>query len=350
MNARFFTTILAVTAAFAMATAGCAKDQKSTAVTEPVASEAPPAPLYAAFPSAANVVVGIDVQGILASPLGQKIKPMLAQNTSLTKMNEACGFDVLSKVETVSIGADTEKPDDVLVALRGFTGDDFKACAAGITAAGKTATYEEDGQLAKVAFAESAAATSPKTTWIYWTDPRTLMFGEPATGADGKTWIEGKAAASPKLADSASFKSLLADVDTSKHVWVAAFAEEQPIDIAGHVQNLHGTVDVTEGLVIDFAVHYGSADEAASAAKQIGMYKQMASSQPGIGPLAAKLSVTTEGSDMAINGTWTAQEVEGVVQMMMMSFGAARQSAPPAGPAVEVPSQEAPAPAATPTE
>lgn len=327
MNVRFARSIMSLMAAFAIAAVGCSKDKKSTAVAEPEAA-APPAPLYAAFPSATNVVVGFDVQAILASPLGSKLKTALSTQEKLAEANEACGFDLLSKLGAVTVGVDMESPDEVLVVARGFSAADIQACAAGMTAKGKTATYQEQGQFAEVALGDAAA----DSTWIYWVDSNTMLFGEPTSGTEAKGWLEAKVATPQKLADSQPFQAVVANVDTQANVWVAAFAEAKPIDIAGEVQNVRGTVDVSDGVAVDFALRYPSPEVASAAATKIDGIKQMMSGQPGVGPMLAKLSVKASGPEIAIQGAWTAAEVDTLTQMLMMGFAQKPAPAPAAAP------------------
>src|ERR1041385_5801316 len=104
------------------------------------------------LPNKLQIVGGANVGALTSSKLYQMFSPMLMAQAGngFDKVKDACGFDIVSKIDSVAFGLDGNKDGAVVVALKNTTQTDLEACMQKIaTADKKTFTVAKDGKLTK---------------------------------------------------------------------------------------------------------------------------------------------------------------------------------------------------------
>lgn len=283
------------------------------------AAQSATVPTFARLPAASNLIIGIDVAAVIQSPLWDRLGPQMAANIgALAKIEAACGFDPLSKIQSLVIAGDMTSDDNAVLSIKGITRDDIATCKNGLGRAGEKLVIDQGGALTKYALGDTAM-------WVAWMaedelliSPRAEMGpGESAADlAVGQKWLTDRATGVGGLDQNAVAMALLGAVDTDADVWFVALPNaELPMTVDERkAKGARGTLALAEGVALAVALEMESAEVATEVVTKAKTVLAMLEKHPRYGAFVKALEVTITPSDSAVKlaASFSAEELDAV--------------------------------------
>jgi len=330
---RITQVIMALVAALALASFGCKKDEaagggeggkegEKTAEKggEAGASKGSAKTSFGVFPKESEFVVGFNGDSLRKSGLYKQFSPMLegalAKEKEYQTFKDTCGFDPVSKIESVILGG-SMNGDDGVVVVKGFNRGEAKSCAEKMAKKeGEDVKIEEDGKLMKV-------TNKGEVMWFGWLDDNTVVTGAGGEGDGGKAWVEGRMAGKDGLDTNADMTALLKQVDSAGTLWfVAKPKDNSKMAMMGPPPSaLFGTILLTAGLKADVGIRYGKPEEASSFVEQSKQMMTAMASDPTTKMIADKTKMEAKGNDAIIQLELSEEELGKVVAMAQGMLG-----------------------------
>jgi hypothetical protein len=269
----------------------------------------------AAVPASATVVIGADPERLAGSPvIARAVQGMLERDPDLAarveRLARACGLD-WKRLDRVHLALTSEAPQPILVATGRFAEADLVACVrntvgsgGGTVTAGHAegrAVYEVSEGRRTVYFAFGRQDT------VVLSASRPLLL----TGLGG----------GPKVLDAPEMKPLINRARTDQPLWavgrVDAVLGERLLRLSGGritapPEAFLVALDPTRGLAVELAVQMASEDDAKhleSQAKPTLALVAVAAQARGLGPLAAKIDASRDGTRVTFGAILTTAEV-----------------------------------------
>jgi len=329
---RITQVIMALMAALALASFGCKKDEKGGEAGkegEQTAEKGGEAAgkksgsaktSFAVFPKESEFVVGFNGDSLRKSGLYKQFSPMLegalSKEAEYQAFKDTCGFDPVSKIESVILGG-SMGGDDGVVVLKGFNRGEAKSCAEKMAQKeGEEVKIEEDGKLMKV-------TNKGEIMWFAWLDDNTVVTGAGAQGDAGKAWVEGRMAGKDGLDTNEDMTSLLKQVDSAGTLWfVAKPKDNSKMAMMGPPPTaMFGTILLTAGLKADVGIRYGKPEEASGFVEQSKQMMTAMASDPTTKMIADKTKMEAKGNDAIIQLELNEEELGKVVAMAQGMLG-----------------------------
>jgi len=261
-----------------LANAEPAADARAAAENDPLAF----------LPLESDVVIGLDARQILGSGLWRYLEPRLMQRFGggLAELRQACGYDLLAALRSVTVGVRLGSSTEGVIVLRGLPRDRTTACLArGV--AGRGPARIEGGVI-------TVPGASPDEP------PASMAFAGAATLVLGSTRAALAAAlsAGAPLRRSPAFFELWSRVDARRAAWLVANGNSSVFDrlsaLGVRPRALLGSISLASGLALTGRLRLGSPDEAAQ-------LSSLAQAQSGaLQGMAGRLEIGAEGSDVTV--------------------------------------------------
>jgi hypothetical protein len=253
----------------------------------------------ALLPVDSEIVMGLNFAQLQQSSLWKQfVEPMMMKGdfqTKLTEFKTKCGFDPLSAVKTVSIGmkgVGAPKPDGVIV-IHGAEKAKVMDCFEKMKAeAKKDAEISQDGDVITI----KPKQGGDPVAFSFVNDTTAVMVMGANANKDG---IKAAAAGTSTLKTSAAFVEMYSKINTQDSLWLLMNGNSKAFDKAAAMgfkpKAVFGSVNVTDGLTVDFRMRLDSADQATQIA-------QMGKSQAaGAASMFDKLDIVNDGSDVKVS-------------------------------------------------
>ncbi len=288
------------------------------------------------LPVDSEMVMGLNFAQLQQSQLWKQfVEPKMMTGDSVKKLTEfkdKCGFDPMSAVKTVSVGLKGlagKSPEGAFV-IHGAEKDKVWSCLdkmkADIEKDGST--YTKDGD---VAFIKDKNGETVALTFV--NDTTALGVVGPQATKDG---VKAAAAGTSALKSSPAFTDMYSKINTGDSLWLLMNGNSKLFDKAAAMgvkpKALFGSLNVTDGLTVDFRMRVDTPDQAKQFATMAqGQLKQAEK-------MFDKISVTDEGNDVKLSVVLSNQKLQALVQQvgsMMSAFGGmggGGMGGPPGGP------------------
>ena len=273
----------------------------------------------ALLPVDSEAVIGINFSQLQQSALWkQYVAPKIATAPGMDKFKALCGFDPLTSLKSISIGMKNlgggGDPTGAIV-VHGYDKSKAMSCfdKDGVS------DVEKDGS--KVSIDGDVVMITDKSGkqfgFTFVNDTTALaVLGPDATSKDGIKKIAGGGGA---LKTSPTFVEMFQKINTNDSVWMVlngsspAFAKASAMGIK--MKALFGSVNVSDGLAVNFRLRLGSPDEAtnmvAMAKGQLAQAKQFFD----------KIDVTSDGADVKFDFAMSKEKLQSMVGMMAGMMG-----------------------------
>jgi hypothetical protein len=271
------------------------------------------------LPVDSEAVVGINFAQLSQSGLWKQfVAPKLSTAPGVDKFKALCGFDPMQSLTSIAFGfkniGGSGTPTGVVV-VHGY--DKSKA----MTCFDKDGISEVEKDGSKVTIdGDVVMIADKKGTQLGFTfvnDSTALaVIGPDAASKDG---IKKVAAGGGALKTSPTFVEMFQKINTQDSVWMVlngnspAFAKASAMGIK--MKALFGSLNVTDGLSLNFRLRLGSADEAsnmvAMAKGQLAQAKQFFD----------KVDITNEGADVKFDVSMSKDKLMSLVGMMAGMMG-----------------------------
>lgn len=268
------------------------------------------------LPKDSEMVLGLNFAQLQSSALWKQfVEPQLVKEDAqaeLAKFKEACGFDPLAAVTSVSMGLkglDGDTPDGIVVAH----GTD-KGKVLGCVEKYKSEVEKEGGSVTVDGDVVSVTRDG-ETAALTFVNDSTMVIGVGANGTPAA--VKAAAAGNSTLKSSPAFVDMHGKINTKDSLWLVMNGNAKPFEQAAAMgfkpTAVFGSLNVTDGLSLDLRIRVESADQAtqlATMAKgQLGMAQAMVD----------KIEVTSDGSDVRMAVAISAQKL----QTLVSQFGGA---------------------------
>jgi hypothetical protein len=325
---------LVAVVAFGLGAGACKKDDKkagpagtaeSTTTTEDKPGDKPALALPAAagddlslLPADSEMVMGLNFAQLQQSALWKQFAPKLMDKVSggLAEFKEACGFDPIVAISSVSLGMkglDGDNPAGAFV-IHGLDKGKVMSCLdkAKVEAAKKGSDLVIDGDVFTVK--DEGGQTSAFT-----------FVGNALLGVVGPTASADAAREAAKgtsaLKTSPAFVELYSKINTKESLWLlingnAPFMKDAQ-QMGFKPKAVYGSVNVTDGLTVDLRVRLGSSDEAS---QLVNLAKGQTSS-PQVKQFFDKLDVTGDGADVKVAVAMSSAKLQQVIQLAGGALG-----------------------------
>jgi hypothetical protein len=302
----------AAAAAGPLALGGCYRDRAPGGTLE----NRTPAPLAAAtadplafLPLDAEVVMGLDMRQVLASPLWKQAWPQISQRLGrfVQDFEAACGYDPLAVLRSVTVGFKGTDPIDGVFVLRGVPRDRTLACA----------TRALPGR-AKVELAGDVILIPGKGPGD---PPGAARFADRATlvVATSRRRLDAALASGTPLRGSRAFSELWALVDARHALWGIANASSPAFaslaSLGVRPRALLGSVVLGDGLSLTGRMRLGTPDEAQQLAS-------LGQAQTGaMQSMVDRVEIGADGPDVTLRVDMTAEQAESMMRLMLGMLG-----------------------------
>lgn len=268
------------------------------------------------IPIDSEMVMGLNFAQLQKSALWKKfVEPQLMKaeaQEKLGKFKDACGFDPLTSITSVSLGMKGiggDKPDGVFV-VHGVSKDKSLACLDKFKA-----EAEKDG--AKVVNdGDVVTVTNPDGEPVAFT----FVSGDTLVGVVGSNantaGVKAAAAGGSALKTSPAFVEMYGKIKTQDSLWLSMNGSSKAFDqMAGmgfRPKAVFGSINVTDGLTADMNMRLESPDKATQIA---AMLNQQAAQ---VKPMVDKLDVSSDAADVKVSLGLSAAKLDALINQ----FGA----------------------------
>lgn len=318
----------ALALALAVCAAGCGKDDKKkdgtgaggdTAGATGAAAKAGAAGSALAYlPIDADQVFNLSFGSIRDSALFKQFAPMIMKQagSELSKMQEACGLDPITAIESITASVTGEGGSAGVVAvIKGIPKETMFKCGQALaereTAAGDKAEVKIDGNYAEL-------ITSKGSQWFVFVDDKTMLAGKDMT----REQLAERAAGKGGIDTSKAFTDMMGKVDTKASIWFVSKAPKGGAPMDMNFQSIYGSVDLSDGLGVKAGLRMPSAEEATSAVEKLN--GQMGALKGSMfGKYLASLKIDAAGPDVNISVKLSGAEIAELAKMAPMLMGMA---------------------------
>jgi hypothetical protein len=259
------------------------------------------------LPVDSEMVMGLNFAQLQQSALWKEYAPKFMDKAApgLAKFKAACGFDPMEAVKSVSIGMKNlgaGKPDGAVVIHGMEKSKVMGACLdkAKEAAAKEGTTIAVDGDVINV---KDKSGTASAFTFV---NDNTLLG---VMGANGnKDGVKQAAAGTSALKSSQAFVDMYSKINTSDSLWLLMNGSSKVFDkMAGmgvKPKALFGSLNVTDGLSVDFRMRVDTPDQAAQLAN---MGKSQAA---GAKQYFDKFDIGNDGADLKVSLSMSPQKLK----------------------------------------
>jgi hypothetical protein len=274
------------------------------------------------LPVDSEMVLGLNFSQLQGSQLWKTfVEPKMMTGDAVKKFAEfkdKCGFDPMSAVKTVSVGLkglNSKQPEGAFV-IHGAEKDKVLSCLDKmkdeITKDGTEYTRDGDVALFKDKNGPGVAITFINDTTALGT------IGTAGT----KDGVKAAAAGGSALKTSPAFVDMYGKINTNDSLWLLMNGNSKLFDKAAAMgvkpKALFGSLNVTDGLTVDFRMRVDTPDQAKQFADMAqGQLKQAEK-------MFDKISITNEGNDIKLSVVLSNQKLQALIQQvgsMMSAFG-----------------------------
>ncbi len=242
-------TIPSLLIACAVATAGCKGDSSKPGGGKDAAD-----PLNY-VPATSNLLVGVDVPKVSASPLVRQVLIPTLQGSD-TSRADAIQSACLDGMKSITLGGETGDHGAMVFVANGLQESQLPACAAALADVGADeVTVTREGRVSKV-------SARGQRSWVGWGAGGAAVS---VNGADDAAAVELVLSAADKRSDNSDLKALIGDTKTDANIWFsfrnpsgAAAVEGVPYKML----SAHGTIDLSSGFVLDMVARAENPEEA----------------------------------------------------------------------------------------
>jgi hypothetical protein len=265
------------------------------------------------IPANMEMVLGVNAATAHTSALYQTLLPMALAKagdaaTELDGIKADCGIDVVSSIDSVVVGLDSQQKGTIVVAFRGTTRGKLEACAQKrAKAQQKTLTITNAGPLT------SYSGVNGHEIFLRWLGADVVAL---ATTPDDKdatmAATAGGVAGDPALHG-------LRTVNTSASLWaVSTKQSDLPSDIPGKMTGAFGSANLVSGAIaIDLHVAVDSPKTASDAVTKAQSQLGQAQGQGALADLLKTVKVSAAGNEILV----TAQIPEKALLGLLAMFG-----------------------------
>jgi RNA polymerase sigma factor (sigma-70 family) len=263
------------------------------------------------LPADAQFVVGVDLARLKHSPAWQLlIAPAIAAAPGPRRFAAECGFDPLTSLTSVTVGVKSveHESESGSIVIHGLPKAETMACVAKVSAKDDTLVRMDGDVLLTVHHGDPVSA-------LTFLDDSTalLVFGADAT-KDGITRIASGRGGS----GAAGYSDLIREINTDDPIWLAAgddstmlaqlnreLAEFTSIRLHG----VYGSIDVTDGLVLNAGARTGSPEMVAKLVSQIQHRLDPLVASGEVGKQFEQLDINADGSDVIVSIAMTTSQL-----------------------------------------
>jgi hypothetical protein len=322
----------AVVLSLAVALAGCNKDKKEDGKGGAAAGGAGKAgvqQILTMFPADSNLVVGINLAGLRGTKLWTQMWPTIEQQggEELAEFKATCNIDVGTAVNTITVGGNVDKKDNMLIAVTTTVPRDqvLKCVPAMAQKKGKTVEVKEDGKFVSIKEGET-------TKSFAWADGSTVVFS--AGDADDRPYLEERLAGKDSVTGNQEFMKLVNATDSTATLWIAFVPPEggsNPMMGGGaQPKAVYASIKLGEGMKMNAGMRYATPEEATKTAEEANKMMEPAKGDATFGKYVNKTKIAAAGNEVTINVDLNQQEFDELVAliqqqlpMLMMMLGGA---------------------------
>ena len=263
------------------------------------------------LPVDSEIVLGLDVQQVVGSPLWKRFEDRLLASVGkeLQEFKAACGYDPLATLRTLTMGAritSAESPEGVFV-VRGLDRDKTLACLPRAFAKDGVRISSDGGVITLPA---RGTGDFPKV--MAFVDASTAVF---ATGAQAtRAQLEAALASGAPLRKSRAFAELWSGLDPKQTMWVVMNGSSKAFDgfaqLGARPKAIIGSLSLANGLSASGRVRFASPDQATQ-------YAAMVQAQLGmVRPMVEEIEVAADGADLTLRLAMTVPQLESLFAML----------------------------------
>jgi hypothetical protein len=265
------------------------------------------------LPVDSEIVIGLDVRQLFASPLWTLAEPRLASviGRSMQDFQASCGYDPRATLRSVTIGAKAGAPVEGVFVIRGLPRDKTMACTgralarqAQVTVEGGVITVPGDDPGEPPVVMRFANAT-------------TLVI------ATSRAKLEAALASGAPLRRSRAFSELWALVDAKHAMWAIVNGSARMLKslsaLGVRPRAILGSAALGNGLSLAGRLRLGTADEATQLAS-LGQSQSVA-----VKGMVDHIEIGADGLDVTLRVDLTPEQLESIAGLMFKMWG------PPSG-------------------
>jgi hypothetical protein len=267
------------------------------------------------LPVDSEMVIGLNIAQLQQSALWKQFSPKIMDKVAgnLAEFKADCGFDPLDAVKSIAIGMKNMggggEPDGAIV-IHGPDKAKILACVDKekdkAKAKGTEMTVDGDVVLMK----DKSGATSAFT---FVNDSTMLgVIGSKGNAAGVKEAAKGGSA----LKSSQTFVDMYSKINTQDSLWMLINGNSPALAKASGMgikpKAVFGSLNLTDGLTVDFRVRMSTPDEAKSL---VGMMQGQVGN-PQVKAMFDTLDITGDGADAKVSVKMSAQKLQALVAMV----------------------------------
>jgi hypothetical protein len=263
------------------------------------------------LPADSEIVLGLDMQQVLGSPLWKRYGDglMASIGKELSEFKAACGYDPFATMRTMAMGVKVgagDNPEGVFV-VHGLDRDKTMACIPRMPSKGGRTPQIEGGV---VVVPGKGADDYPMA--LTFVDASTAVF---AMGPQmSRATLEAQLAAGAPLRKSRAFSELWSGIDSKQTMWVVMNGSSKAFDalasMGARPKSVIGSLSLANGLSATGRLRFDSPDQATQLAGmvqgQLGMVKTM----------VEEVEVAADGPDLTLKLGMSVQQIEQMVGML----------------------------------
>ncbi|MEO6777806.1 MAG: hypothetical protein ABI467_33100 [Kofleriaceae bacterium] len=267
------------------------------------------------LPVDSEMVIGLNIAQLQQSALWKQFSPKLMDKISgdLADFKNDCGFDPLESIKSIAMGMKNMggggSPDGAVV-IHGPDKAKVLACIEKekdkAKAKGTEMTVDGDVVLMKDKNGEASAFTFVNDSTMLG------VIGSKGTAEGVKEAAKGGSA----LKTSQTFLDMYSKINTQDSLWMLINGNSPALAKAGSMgikpKAVFGSINLTDGLTVDFRVRMGTPEEAKSL---VGMMQGQIGN-PQVKQMFDTLDITGDGADAKVTVKMSAQKLQALVGMV----------------------------------
>lgn len=272
----------------------------------------------ALLPADSELVIGVDLARVQRSVLWQQlVAPALANAPGLRDFETECGFDPLAALASITIGlkgaAGEHKDLSGAIVIHGFAKAKAFACIAKRHAERQPdAQVQIDGDVMLI-----SRDNAPHAALTFIDDSTALVVLGSDSTKDGIARIAAR-----RGGPAAGYSDMIHEINTDDAVWLAV-ADGSPMlaeanrKLAAHtaiqLHGLYGSIDFTDGLVINAGARTGSPELVAKLVSDLQHHLDELAAHGEIAQRFEQLDINADGGDVILSLAMNTSQLLGLV-------------------------------------
>jgi hypothetical protein len=283
------------------------------------------------MPATTAGLAGVNVKKVVASKAWQQYGTKALSDPEikgkLDKMKADCGFDPLTDIDSIAVGADgTGDAASIVVIIKGnFDADKIGKCAVAAAAQNaKKMTVKTEGKITAM-----SVEGETEVAYVGWVAKDTMVIVPQAIEKNDKALLEKVLNATDSAKNNKQLADLMGNVNTGHTGW-GAIDTTKATQVADAISGSIGgakplglwvNLAYENDLDAEIGMRFATPEEAKKTVETLGPQLKAGAGQTPMGDLSSAIKIEAKGSDAVLTVKLTGDQIQKIIDMVGPMMG-----------------------------